>query len=106
MHGCISIKVIIIHNPHFDGPREGFNCNTFWKFHSGTYTVDTDVDSDCYAVMSNHAVIKIYNTLIPGGDMEVIVEVFRHLRTVESYNFWALNSRNCKFSNTIFSVCP
>ena len=38
--------------------------------------MDTNVDSDCYAVMSNHAVIKIYNILIPGDDMAVIVEVF------------------------------
>ena len=62
MCGCIWIKVIIIiHNQHFGGPREGFNCNTFCKLHYGTYTVDTNVDSDCFAVISNHAVIKIYS---------------------------------------------
>jgi len=49
--------------------------------------LDTNVDSDCYAVMSNHAVIKIYNILIPGDDMGVIVEVFEVQENFLSYPF-------------------
>ena len=30
---------------------------------------------------------------------------FRHPRTVQSYNFWELNSRNCNFSGDAFCVC-
>jgi len=53
----------------------------------GTYTVDTNVDSDFYAVMSIHAVIKIYNILMPVNDIEVIVEVFEVQNNVLSYPF-------------------
>jgi len=49
--------------------------------------VDTNVDSDLYAVMSIHAVIKIYNILMPVNDIEVIVEVFEVQDDVLSYPF-------------------
>ena len=49
---------------------------SFTLAHFGTYTVDTIVDSEFYDVLSIHAVIKVYNILMPVNDIEVIVEVF------------------------------
>ena len=68
------------------------------------YIVNTNVDSDCYAVMSNHAVIKIYNILISDDDIEVIVEVFEVQDNFLSYPFLSEIWHIYKLSDTMAAV--